>query len=140
MRISGPRFGVGGLVDRIVGTFGAGNVCIEVQRHLLREEEADNQALVDLASAFHVPVVATNGVRYATTGGRIENCSQGISELFSIVRDYSGATSTATGLTIANCTIGIKSKENCVGHFDYLQVEGCATGIETLPAPDRSGR
>ena len=68
--LSGPRFGVGGLVDRIVGTFGAGNVCIEVQRHLLREEEADNQALVDLASAFHVPVVATNGVRFAAPANR----------------------------------------------------------------------
>jgi error-prone DNA polymerase len=68
--LSGPRFGVGGLVDRIVGTFGAGNVCIEVQRHLLREEEADNQALVDLASAFHVPVVATNGVRFAAPENR----------------------------------------------------------------------
>ena len=51
--LSGPRFGVGGLVDRIVGTFGARNVCIELQRHLLRDEEADNQALIDLASAFH---------------------------------------------------------------------------------------
>ena len=68
--LSGPRFGVGGLVDRIVGTFGAGNVCIEVQRHLLREEEADNQVLVDLASAFHVPVVATNGVRFAAPATR----------------------------------------------------------------------
>ncbi len=68
--LSGPRFGVGGLVDRIVHTFGAKNVCIEVQRHLLRDEEADNQALVDLASAFHVPVVATNGVRFAEPANR----------------------------------------------------------------------
>src|SRR5258705_9438852 len=68
--LSGPRFGVGGLVDRIVGTFGAGNVCVELQRHLLRDEEADNQALVDLASAFHVPVIATNGVRFAAPANR----------------------------------------------------------------------
>ena len=68
--LSGPRFGVGGLVDRIVGTFGAQRVCIEVQRHLLREEEADNQALVDLASAFHLPVIATNGVRFAEPAHR----------------------------------------------------------------------
>jgi error-prone DNA polymerase len=68
--LSGPRFGVGGLVDRIVGTFGAGNVCVEVQRHLLRDEESDNQALVDLASAFHVPVIATNGVRFAAPANR----------------------------------------------------------------------
>jgi error-prone DNA polymerase len=68
--LSGRRFGVGGLVDRIVGTFGAPNVCVEVQRHLLRDEEADNQALVELASAFHVPVIATNGVRFAQPSDR----------------------------------------------------------------------
>ncbi|MFL6281411.1 MAG: PHP domain-containing protein, partial [Vicinamibacterales bacterium] len=68
--LNGPRFGVGGLVDRIVHTFGAKNVCVEVQRHLLRDEEADNQALVDLASAFHLPIVATNGVRFAAPANR----------------------------------------------------------------------
>jgi DNA polymerase III alpha subunit len=68
--LSGTRFGVGGLVDRIVGTFGMRNVCVEVQRHLLRDEESDNQALVDLASAFHVPVIATNGVRFAAPASR----------------------------------------------------------------------
>ena len=68
--LSGRRFGVGGLVDRIVGLFGAANTRIELQRHLLREEEADNAALRDLASAFHVPVIATNGVRFAEAGSR----------------------------------------------------------------------
>ncbi len=68
--LSSPRFGVGGLVDRIVHTFGATGVCVEVQRHLLRDEDADNQALVDLASAFHLPVVATNGVRFAEPANR----------------------------------------------------------------------
>jgi error-prone DNA polymerase len=66
----GGRFGVGGLVDRIVGLFGAANTRIELQRHLLREEEADNAALRDLASAFHVPVIATNGVRFAEPASR----------------------------------------------------------------------
>jgi error-prone DNA polymerase len=68
--INGPRFGVGGLVDRLVGVFGAPNVCIELQRHLLRDEESDNQALLDLASAYHLPVVATNGVRFAEPADR----------------------------------------------------------------------
>src|SRR4029450_4075222 len=68
--LSGPRYGVGGLVDRLVQTFGAKNVSVEVQRHLLRDEEADNQALVDLASAFHVPVIATNGIRFAELANR----------------------------------------------------------------------
>jgi error-prone DNA polymerase len=68
--INGPRFGVGGLVDRLVGTFGAANVCVELQRHLLRDEESDNHALRDLASAFHLPLVATNGVRFAQPADR----------------------------------------------------------------------
>ncbi len=68
--INGTRFGVGGLIDRLVGIFGASNLYIEIQRHLLRDQESDNQALVDLASAFHVPVVATNGVRFVAPGDR----------------------------------------------------------------------
>ena len=68
--IGGRRFGVGGLVDRIVGLFGAANTRIELQRHLLRDEEGDNAALRDLASAFHVPVIATNGVRFAEPASR----------------------------------------------------------------------
>jgi error-prone DNA polymerase len=68
--LNAPRFGVGGLVDRLVGVFGAANVYLELQRHLLREEESDNHALLDLASAFHVPVVAANGVRFAEPADR----------------------------------------------------------------------
>jgi error-prone DNA polymerase len=68
--LNGRQFGVGGLVDRIVGIFGAGNTRIELQRHLLRDEEADNAALRDLASAFHVPVIATNGVRFVEPSSR----------------------------------------------------------------------
>jgi error-prone DNA polymerase len=59
------RFGVGGLLDRLVGLFGRGNVCVELQRHLLREDEAENVALTGLARAFGVPVVAANDVRFA---------------------------------------------------------------------------
>ena len=68
--INGPRYGVGGLVDRLVGTFGPANVCIEVQRHLLRDEEADNHTLRDLASAYHLSVIASNGVRFADVPDR----------------------------------------------------------------------
>ena len=49
---------------------GAHNVCVELQRHLLRDEEADNVALDALARAFRVPVVATNGVRFAAAADR----------------------------------------------------------------------
>ena len=64
------RHGVGGLLDRVVGVFGRDRVYVEVQRHLRRDEEADNRALVDLASAFRVPVIAANGVRFADPSAR----------------------------------------------------------------------
>ena len=64
------RDGASGLMDRLVGLFGRGGVYVELQRHFRRDEEADNQALVHLASAFHVPIIATNGVRFATTSER----------------------------------------------------------------------
>jgi error-prone DNA polymerase len=68
--LSGHRFGVGGLVDRLVGIFGRDRVYVEVQRHFRRDEHVDNQTLVDLADAFHVPVVATGGVRFAAPDNR----------------------------------------------------------------------
>jgi error-prone DNA polymerase len=60
------RFGVGGLLDRIVGVFGRANTYVELQRHLQRDQEDDNDALVCLAAAFRVPIIATGGVSFAT--------------------------------------------------------------------------
>jgi error-prone DNA polymerase len=60
------RYGVGGLLDRIVGTFGRANTYVELQRHLHRDQEDDNDTLACLAGAFRVPVVATGGVGFAT--------------------------------------------------------------------------
>jgi error-prone DNA polymerase len=39
---------------------------VELQRHFRREQEHDNVRLVDLARRLRLPLVATNGVRYAT--------------------------------------------------------------------------
>ena len=64
------RYGVGGLLDRIVGTFGRANTYVELQRHLHRDQEDDNDALVCLAEAFRVPLVATGGVSFATPDER----------------------------------------------------------------------
>ena len=64
------RYGVGGLLDRLVGMFGRDRVYVELQRHGLRDEDAEAEALADLASAYHVPLVATNGVRFATPAER----------------------------------------------------------------------
>jgi error-prone DNA polymerase len=64
------RYGVGGLLDRLVGLFGRANVFVELQRHLRRDQEDDNDMLVCLAEAFRVPVIATGGVRFAAPEAR----------------------------------------------------------------------
>ena len=55
--LMGHRYGVAGALDRLLGLFGRSQVYVEIQRHLLRDEEHDNQALLAMASAYHVPVV-----------------------------------------------------------------------------------
>jgi len=60
----------GELLDRLVGLFGRGHVCVELQRHCLRDEEADNAALSAMARAYDVPVIATNDVRFAAPTDR----------------------------------------------------------------------
>jgi error-prone DNA polymerase len=62
--------GVGGLLDRLIALFSRESVCVELQRHLLRDEEADNASLVAMAAAYRVPVIATNGVRFAEPADR----------------------------------------------------------------------
>ncbi|MCS6952507.1 MAG: error-prone DNA polymerase [Bryobacteraceae bacterium] len=52
-------------LERLIATFGKRNVYVELQRHYERREEARNQALVELAESLGLPLVATNGVRYA---------------------------------------------------------------------------
>src|SRR5262245_56430560 len=68
--LDAAHYGVGGLLDRLVGLFGRGNVYVELQRHLLRDEEAANVMLDSLARAFRLPTVATNDVRFAESSDR----------------------------------------------------------------------
>ncbi len=53
-------------VERLVRTYGPGNVYVELQRHGCRREEARNQAAIRIAESLRLPLLATNGVRYAT--------------------------------------------------------------------------
>ncbi len=64
------RYGVGGLLDQLVGLFGRRNVFVELQRHLRRDQEDDNDTLGCLAEAFRVPVIATGGVRFSAPEDR----------------------------------------------------------------------
>ena len=58
------------LVDRLASIYGRGNLYLELQRHQQRDEECRNQSILSLASSLHLPVIATNGVRYATERDR----------------------------------------------------------------------
>jgi error-prone DNA polymerase len=51
-------------VQRLCKIFGHENVCVELQRHFHREEEARNQAAVAIARELRLPLLATNGVCY----------------------------------------------------------------------------
>jgi error-prone DNA polymerase len=53
------------LVERLVRVFGPHNVYVELQRHHEREEEWRNQAAIRIAHTLKLPLLATNGVRYA---------------------------------------------------------------------------
>jgi error-prone DNA polymerase len=52
-------------VRQLCELFGRENVYVELQRHYCREEEARNQAAVEIARKLSLPLLATNGVCHA---------------------------------------------------------------------------
>jgi error-prone DNA polymerase len=70
------------VVERLTHIFGSRNVYVEVQRHREREEEWRNQAAMRIARALQLPVLATNGVRYAKAYDRE------ILDLFTAIRNH----------------------------------------------------
>jgi error-prone DNA polymerase len=69
-------------VEQLARIFGGENVYVELQRHQEREEEWRNQAAIRIAHSLHLPIVATNGVRYATAYDRE------IQDLFTAIRHH----------------------------------------------------
>jgi len=69
------------LLAELAATFG-GRLHVELQRHHVRGEEHLNQALVDLARQARLPLVATNGVRYAKSEDKA------IHDVLTAVRHY----------------------------------------------------
>jgi error-prone DNA polymerase len=57
-------------IDRLASIFGHSNVYVELQRHREREEEYRNTSLLNIASRFGLPTIATNGVRCAKQADR----------------------------------------------------------------------
>jgi error-prone DNA polymerase len=58
------------LLQQLALIFGRENVYVELQRHGNRFQEARNQAAISLAREHHLPLLATNGVCYATAAER----------------------------------------------------------------------
>src|SRR6476646_2947044 len=58
------------LLKKLKTIFGPGNVYVELQRHFQREQEQRNQCAIELARELDLPMLATNGVCYATAADR----------------------------------------------------------------------
>jgi error-prone DNA polymerase len=58
------------LLDRLQSIFGRSNVYVELQRHFRPEQEHRNHAAIDLSLELGLPLLASNGVRYATPDDR----------------------------------------------------------------------
>src|SRR5262245_55261833 len=69
-------------LERLIDLFGRENVYVELQRHYDREEEAINQQAIALAGRFRLPLLATNGVCYASPHQRE------ILDVFTCIRNH----------------------------------------------------
>jgi error-prone DNA polymerase len=81
-------------VKTLTSIYGQQNVYIELQRHHEREEEWRNQAAIRIAASLRLPVLATNGVRYATAYDRE------IFDLFTAIRNHTSLDQAGRLLTV----------------------------------------
>src|SRR5258705_3516041 len=66
----------------LIDVFGKGNVYAELQRHFTREEEARNEAVVEIARQLNLPLLATNGVSHASRAQRE------VTDVFTCIRNH----------------------------------------------------
>jgi error-prone DNA polymerase len=66
----------------LIDTFGRENVFVEIQRHFIRGEDRINRELIDGARAYRLPLLATNGVKYAKPYGRE------VLDVFTCIREH----------------------------------------------------
>jgi error-prone DNA polymerase len=107
-------------IDQLIGIFGHKNVYVELQRHFHREEESRNRAAVGLARAFHLPLLATNGVNYAIEKSR-ELC-----DAFTALRHHK-TLATAGRMLARNSERFLKSPEEMQQLFSDLPEAICNT-------------
>ncbi len=66
----------------LIDVFGHENVFVELQRHFIRGEERINRELIEFARAHQLPLIATNGVKYAKPYGRE------VLDVFTCIREH----------------------------------------------------
>src|SRR6202162_828971 len=109
-------------VEQMIGWVGHKNVYIEVQRHFHREEETRNRAASAIAGSLNLPLLATNGVCYATAKDR-ELC-----DAFTAIRHHR-TLSTAGRLLARNSERHLKSPQEMQQLFADLP-EAIANTLE----------
>src|SRR5579863_9661956 len=109
-------------VERLANIFGRDNVYVELQRHFHRKQESRNRAAIEIASSLQLPLLATNGVCYATAQER-ELC-----DVFTAIRHH--RTLAAAGRLLArNSERYLKSPQEMQALFADLP-EAIANTVE----------
>src|SRR5207249_800857 len=109
-------------VEHLTRIFGRENVYVELQRHFHREQEARNRAAVEIARSLKLPLLATNGVNYATPRER-ELC-----DVFTAIRNHR-TLATAGRLLARNSERYLKSPQQMESLFSDLP-EAIANTVE----------
>ena len=109
-------------VEHLTRIFGRGNVYVELQRHFHRQQEARNRAAIEIARSLKLPLLATNGVCYATPQER-ELC-----DVFTAIRNHK-TLATAGRLLARNSERHLKSPQQMQQLFADLP-EALANTVE----------
>ena len=109
-------------VARLGNIFGRENVYIELQRHFQRQQELNNRAAIEIACSLKLPLLATNGVRYAAPETRE------LADVFTAIRNHSQLNS-AGRLLARNSECHLKSPEEMARLFADLP-EAIANTVE----------
>ena len=100
-------------LEQLIAIYGRENVCVELQRHYNRAQEARNQAAIELARSLRLPLLATQGAQYAKPEGRQ------ILDVFTCIRNHR-TLDTAGRLLACNSERYIKSPQQMLQLFADL--------------------
>ena len=109
-------------VEMLCEIFGRGSVYVELQRHYCREEEARNQAAIEIARKLSLPLLATNCASYAQPQQRE------LLDVFTCIRHHRNLAN-AGRLLARNAERYLKSLRRDDEAFRGLAGDDCEYGI-----------